>query len=169
MNGRPFTPLPFLPVVGHVGQCRRSYSCPNCLTLWHRTHFSDLCFWVVEVLEGMVGGMVEGTLEGPGNTHVVVARGPVAMGVAEELSLGAEDGVTTGVELVVWKGVGVETFWPTAGFPGPEPKLDCLGNAPPMSLSYTKLNVLGKHGASPDAILWMWSISGLGSSLVKYL
>jgi len=126
-----------------------------------------------EVREGMVGGtvegMVKGTPEGPVNTQVVVVRGPVAVGVAEELSLRVEDGVTTGVELVVWKGVWVEIFWPVEGWLGSEPEVDCFENAPPMSLSYTKLNVLGKSDASPDIILWMWSINGLGSSLVKYL
>ena len=33
----------------------------------------------------------------------------------------------------------------------------------------TKLNVARKNGASPDAILCMWSISGLGFCLVKAL
>jgi len=48
--------------------------------------------------------------------------------------------------------------------PGPGPKGVGFVNALPTSLLYTNPRVVGKKGASPDAILWMWSISNLESN-----
>jgi len=49
----------------------------------------------------------------------------------------------------------------------PEPKGAHFENALSTSRSYTKLSVAGKKGASPDAIIWIWSMSGLGKFSVN--
>ena len=52
-------------------------------------------------------------------------------------------------------------------FPSLEPEVMGRGRTFLARVPITKLNVAGKNGASPDAILCMWSISGLGFCSVK--
>ena len=73
--------------------------------------------------------------------------GGVTVGVVEEppLEVEIEAGATT-VELDAWTGFEVVTFWPSGGC-----SESGFGNFVPMSFSNTKLKVVGKNGASPDA------------------
>ena len=102
--------------------------------LGHRNHFSPT-----------PGG---GCATEMGNVGEIAAGGPVTVGLVEELALevGIEDGATTEVELDAWTGFEVVTFWPSEGF-----SKSGFGNFVPMSFSNTKLKVVGKNGASPDA------------------
>ena len=72
---------------------------------------------------------------------------------AEGIWVGAE--VVMEAELDTWKGVKMATLC----FPGtwevPELEGASFGNDFSTSLSYIKLSVTGKNGASPDAALWM--------------
>jgi len=56
----------------------------------------------------------------------------------------------------------------SANFPRQKPEGTGGASTFSTSLSYAKLNVVAKNGASPDAIFLMCSISNLGSSLVKF-
>ena len=95
---------------------------------------------------------------GPG-TGVGACRkeGGITQGVEDEAMLGM------GVDARRGGGVGAVTLWPQVNFPGLEPKGMCFVNALSTSSSKTKLSVVGNKSASPDAILWMCSISDLGS------
>jgi len=55
----------------------------------------------------------------------------------------------------------------SADFPRPEPEGTGCVNILSTSLSYIKLNVVAKNGASPDAIIRMCPMSDLGSLSVK--
>ena len=85
----------------------------------------------------------------------IVAGGLVKAGVGEveELSSEAEGRAVTDAVPDAWEVFGVVTFRPPGGFSGLESE-ESFGNADPASLSYTKLNVTGKNGTSPDAALW---------------
>ena len=72
---------------------------------------------------------------------------------AEGIWVGTE--VAMEAELDTWKGVKMATLC----FPGSRDVLELegasFGNDFSTSLSYIKLSVTGKNGASPDAALWM--------------
>jgi len=83
-------------------------------------------------------------------------------------SLEAEVGGTLEMGIDAWgRGQGSATLSTSADFPRLEPDGTGCVNALSTSLSYTKLNVVAKNGASPDAILWMCSMNNLESFSVK--
>ena len=73
------------------------------------------------------------------------------------------------MEVDGWRGrEGSAALSTSADFPRLEPEGRGCANVFSTSLSYTKLNVLAKNGASPDAISRMCSMSDLGSFSVKF-
>ena len=77
-------------------------------------------------------------------------------------------GGAPGTEIGGWRGDrGSAALLTLADFPMPEPEGTGCVNAFSTSLSYTKLNVVAKNGASPNAIFWMCPMSNLESFSVK--
>jgi hypothetical protein len=81
----------------------------------------------------------------------------------DEVKPKVEVEATLGVEADAWRNEAGAAPNPLK----PKPTGMCLANAFSTSLSYIKLSVVGKKGASPHAILWRWSISNLGSLSVN--
>ena len=116
---------------------------------WHRSHVNR-----VAVLRGTdlgTGAGVCGTEDGVDGTLLRVGVG------------GAP-----GAEIGGWRGDrGSVTLFTLADCPRTEPEGTGCVNAFSTSLSYNKLNVVAKNGASLNAILWMCSMSNLESFSVK--
>lgn len=92
------------------------------------------------------------------------------------VGVGVKGGAGVLAELDAWKGFPMSESCPHDPCPQePQASFSTLGleavsfgNTFPMSLSYTKLSVVGKNAASPDAAFRMYSINSLGSFLVKF-
>jgi len=94
----------------------------------------------------------------------------VTPGVEDKGTLEVEDEGMLEVVVDAWgRGLGTTAFGTSVGFPTSEPEGMGCANIFSNRLSYTKLSVLAKNGASPDAILWTCSVSSFGSFPVKFL
>ena len=144
----------------------------------HRAHFSSTHWMVGFKGTGLGVGVGAWKLEGEarlmaGDEATTGVEDEATVGVEDEVMVGVEDGTVVGAEVDVRRigllslhSTGVPSFQ-SIGLPGLQPEGTYFGNAFSTSLSKTKPSVAGKKGASPEAILPMWSINNSGSFSVK--